>query len=314
MFKNNTPFSKALMNRKSVIQFFSDNSNILGIIALAMAAILTAFAGIFIKVSETEIGSNATVFNRLWIATIFFWFWELVVDSPQLEDSPSKDYQQKALLILVALVSTVSMMCWAWSLTQTSVANSTVLRNLTPLFTSIGGWLLLNQNFDRKFILGMTIAIMGAIIIGWDDLYITQENLLGDGIALISALFYAAYLLIVEHLQVSLSATKILLWRCTFGTLFLLPIVLLTEEHIFPNSWQGWLSVIALALICQVLGQGLLIYSLKYFSSAFVAVFLLVSPIITALLAWLIFAESLDILNGIAFILVLGGIYLAKSS
>ena len=301
------------MNRKSVIQVFSDNTHILGIIALAMAAIFTAFAGIFIKISETEIGSNATIFNRLWIATIFFWLWELVVDSPPIEDSDTKDYQQKALLILLALVSTVSMMCWAWSLTQTSVANSTVLRNLTPIFTSIGGWLLLNQHFERKFILGMIIAIIGSITIGWDDFYVDQGNLLGDGIALFSALFYAAYLLIVEHLQLRVNVTKILLWRCTIGTLFLFPIVLLTEDHIFPTSGKGWLSVIALALICQVLGQGLLIYSLKYFSSGFVAVFLLVSPIITALLAWLIFAESLDILNGVAFIVVLSGIYLAKS-
>jgi drug/metabolite transporter (DMT)-like permease len=49
-------------------------------------------------------------------------------------------------------------------------------------------------------------------------------------------------------------------------------------------------------------------------SSGFVSVFLLLEPIISALLAWLIFVEHLSPLTWIGFAVVLGGIYLAKSS
>ena len=103
-------------------------------------------------------------------------------------------------------------------------------------------------------------------------------------------------------------------WRCAIGAGLLLPLVKLTEVQLFPVSWQGWLAVIALAVVCQIVGQGLLISSLKHFSSGFIAVFLLLEPVLTAIFAWLVFAESLDLLNWIAFVLVLGGIYLAKSS
>ena len=315
MLKKNTP---------SLFQSLSYNPTILGIIIISTALLARSFAAIFIKLSETEIGPNATIFNRLWIATIFFWAWEVIITFQKNDDTSKivnqatnkapKNYQQQILLILVAAAATASIVCWAWSLTQTSVANSTILRNLTPLFTSVGGWLLLNQKFNCKFVLGMIVAVIGAISIGWDDFYIAQDNLIGDGIALLSALFYAIYLLAIESLQGSLNTTKILLWRCAFGTLFMLPVVMLTEEYIFPSSWQGWLIVIALAIVCQAVGQGLLVYSFKYFSSGLIALFLLLSPIMTALLAWLIFAESLDIFNGVAFVLVLGGIYLAKSS
>jgi drug/metabolite transporter (DMT)-like permease len=92
------------------------------------------------------------------------------------------------------------------------------------------------------------------------------------------------------------------------------PIVLLTEDVLFPYSWAGWLAIIAQALVCQVLGQSLQAYNLKQFSSGFVAVFLLLDPVITAILAWVIFSEQLSPLNWLAFSVVLTGIYLAKSS
>jgi len=41
--------------------------------------------------------------------------------------------------------------------------------------------------------------------------------------------------------------------------------------------------------------------------------FLLLEPIITAILAWLVFDESLSPLNLLTFFVVLVGIYLAKS-
>jgi drug/metabolite transporter (DMT)-like permease len=289
-------------------------------IALVIALTTLSFTAILIKLSIIEISPSATIFHRLWIATLVLWLWESINQtrsednsSVKIEIAPNID-RQSGLLILMAVTSTASVACWAWSLSQTTVANSTVLRNLTPLFTSIGGWLFLNFKFERQFILGMIVALLGAIAIGWDDLQIGTESLWGDGIALLSAFLYAIYLLAVEHLRNSLNTTTILLWRCTLGTCLIFPVILFTEEALFPHSKQGWLIVVLLAIVCQVIGQGLLVYCLKQFSSGFIALFLLLQPVVTAILAWVIFAESLTFFNGLAFCLILGGIYIAQSS
>ncbi|VEP17279.1 DMT(Drug/metabolite transporter) superfamily permease [Hyella patelloides LEGE 07179] len=310
------------------IQFFSSSLNAIaeniGYASIALITALTAlsFTAILIKLSITEISPNATIFHRLWIASLVLWLWKSIIQEqkPQSEkvDKPQAigdlSYQRSGLLVLIAVASTASVACWAWSLTQTSVANSTVLRNLTPLFTSLGGWLFLKVKFDRQFILGMILALFGAVAIGWDDLQLGTESLWGDSIALLSAFLYAIYLFAVEHLRNSLNTTTILLWRSALGALFIFPMVLFTEETLFPNSGQGWLILILLAIVSQVIGQGLLVYSLKQFSSGLVAIFLLSQPVLAALLAWGIFAESLTLFNGLAFVLVLGGIYLAQSS
>ncbi len=163
----------------------------------------------------------------------------------------------------------------------------------------------------------MVITIVGRVFIGIEDIQIangTTNKTLGDLAALLSAVFYAGYLLIIEQLRSKLSATKILMWSSLTGAILILPILIVTGEKIFPYSWNGWLAVICLAGICHVLGQGLVTYSLDKLSAGFVAIFLLIDPVLTAIEAWIIFSERLSLWDWIAFVLVLLGIYLALSS
>lgn len=288
----------------------------LGILTVAVIAL--AFSPIFTKLSEIELSPTATIFNRLWIATIIISGWQFI-KAPAKFDliTPTEsisDRTQQGWLFLASFCATVSAVLWAMSLIHTSVASSTVLRSFTPIFISLGAWLILKQRFNRQFIVGMMLSIVGAFAIGWDDLQLGKDYLTGDGIALVSAALHGANILIIGYLRDRGCTTeKILLWRCASGTLVVLPLCL-TDTYLFPLSLQGWLTIIALAIVCQTFGQGLLVYSLKQFSSSFVGIFTLLKPLITALLAWAIFAETISITSGIALILILAGIYLAKSS
>ncbi|MBN3939820.1 DMT family transporter [Nostoc sp. NMS9] len=299
--------------------------NVIALILLSVALVALSFTAIFIKLSVREISANATVFNRLWIATIIFGLWNGFNElrTKNLEDQPiaKERYQSRdiILLVAVAVVHVVGRFLWTWSLTQTSAANATVLSNMPPLFTTLGAWLILGQRFDRRFVTGMLIALAGAFTLGLDDLLgsgnslNSQTLIIGDAAALLSSVFYAASFLIIERLRTRLPVQNILLWRCFLGTLFILPVVLTVEDQIFPISWLGWLAVFGLAAICEALGHGLVVYSLKYFSSSLVTIFLLLEPVMTAILAWFIFSESLSLLNLLALSVILQGIYLAKT-
>ncbi len=289
-------------------------------IILFIALIALSCSPIFTKLSEIEISPNTTIFNRLWIATFILSFYPNIDTSSTLNNTPqiigrsTYKYKQKGLLMLASLAATASALCWAWSFTQTSVASSTVLRSLTPLFISTMAWLVFKQRCDRQFFIGMMLAMVGGITIGWDDFQLGKKYLIGDAIALVSAVLHGVNLLLAGHLREELDTTTILRWRCGFGALTIFPFVWLTEKHLFPYSWEGWLVIISLAVVCQLFGQGLLVYSLKQFTSSFVAIFMLLKPIVSALFAWVIFAESLSLFNAMALVLILVGIYLAKSS
>lgn len=292
----------------------------IGLISLFLAILALSFAAIFIRLSERELGPVATIFNRFWVATAILGLGNLfnTFSERHSHDSPlqKQHYTSSDLVLLLAMSVFFSstLITWAWSLTQTTVANSNLLHNLTPLFTTVIGWLFLSQCFEGRFLIGIVVAIGGSILIGLGDLHIGSDNFTGDSLAMLSAVFSAANLLTVEKLRAKFSATTILFWCSLVGAVLTFPIVLLTEDVLFPSSWAGWLAIIAQALVCQVLGQSLQAYNLKGFSSGFVAVCLLLDPVITAILAWLIFSEKLDPLNWLAFSVVLAGIYLATSS
>jgi len=292
--------------------------NLSAILTLCIALIAVSFAPIFIRLSETELGANATVFNRMFIFVVFFGIGGGIrnkLSSPQeVGEQEPITIQQWILLIAVGIISITTLGLWAISLEYTSVAKSMLLNNLTPVFTTLGGWLFFNTRFDKRFILGMAIALSGAIALGLEDFHGAEGNLIGDIYALLSAVFLGAYFLVVEQLRNRFCATDIILWRCAIGSALLIPIVLLTEGQLFPSTWLPWLAVIGLGIISEGFGQRLLADCMDQLSSSFISLFLLLEPIISAIFAWILFAESLSATTGLGFIVVLTGIYLAQSS
>lgn len=308
------PMTPKLLQIKQPWRF---SAELFPLLAMLGAIVALSLAAIFIKLSERELGPFATIFNRFWVAYIVLWVWhewESLRGPTDAIEEIEYTRRDQGLLVAAALMFWGCIALWAWSLTRTEVANSTLLHNLTPLFTTLGGWLLLQQRFDRRFVLGLVVAMTGAVALGVGDLQVSTSHLTGDLASLLSAVFSAANLMIIERLRTKFSVNTILQWCCLWGAIWTLPVVLLTEDRLFPISASGWLSVIGLAIVCQVLGQGLQAFSLKRLSSGLVGILLLLDPVLAALTAWVLFAESLTLFKWTAFFVVLLGVYLAQSS
>ncbi|MEC4812481.1 MAG: DMT family transporter [Scytonema sp. PMC 1069.18] len=289
------------------------------IIASFVAMLILCVVPILVRWSENEISPNAVMFNRGWIAAMIFLLWQELSllhqrrSGEQLLIEHSLDKKQILLLIASGVFSCMTQLLWAWSLTQTSVTNSSLIHSLTPFFTAFGGYLFLKQRFDHKFLVGLAIATLGTITLGLVDLEVASVKLQGDLLAFLSALFFGLYLLTVEKLRTQLAAITILTWICRIVSVLFALILFTTQEEWFPHSWNGWLAVITLALTFN-LGNGLLTYSLKHLSSSFIAMIYLLEPVVTAFLSWVILAEAMSRSNMIAFAIVILGIYLALNS
>lgn len=292
---------------------------VLAIATLTIALCAISFAPIFIRLSETELGANATVFNRMFIFFVVFGLGKFIARPPESLEIEAKKAEptttkQWLLLIGVGVVSIFSLVLWAMSLQYTTVAKSMLLNNLTPIFTSLGSWLCFGKKFDSRFLIGMAIALTGAMALGFEDLNGGGGLLIGDIYAVLSAVFLGIYFLMVEQLRNSFDATKILLWRCGVGSAILVPLVFFTEGQFFPTTKIAIFAVLALGILCEGFGQRLIAVCLDTLSSSFVSLFLLLEPIISSLLAWAIFMEAFGITTWLGFAVVLMGIYLAQSS
>jgi drug/metabolite transporter (DMT)-like permease len=301
-------------------QQLSKTSALIGTASLFVALIPISLAPVLVKLCEREIGANAIAFHRAWIATIVFGFLS-GFEAFQTQKSGKQPIEQKPLtrreLVLLFLMGTAGAtysILWAWSVTQTSIANVALLSNMNSLFVGLAGYLLFGRRFDNRFIIGMVMAVGAAIAFELNKVQLATDQIFGDALALLTAIFIATYLMLVERLRNRFSTATIMLWRCGATTAFLLPILPLVENRLLPYTGMGWFFIIFQALFCQVFGQALVAYSLSQLSSGVVAITLLFEPVVASFFAWLIFNEKVSSFDGITFVVILLGIYLAQSS
>ncbi|MBO1349995.1 MAG: DMT family transporter [Hormoscilla sp. GUM202] len=245
----------------------------------AIALIAMAFVPILIRLVENEITPNAVIFHRLWIASSILGLGKglLTISNKLFNNYNQPDsvdpYTSRTVPLLLAtgIFFAATQIMWAWSLTQTSIANSALLHNFTPVFVAIAGFLLFDRRFERTFIIGTIVALSGSILLGFDDILYGTSKIQGDAIALLSALCLSVYLLLVEGIRKQLDAITTVLYCCCIGTIATLPIVLGKADGIFPSYWIGWLALLGLGWTIA-LGFGLMAYTLKFLPPEFVAV------------------------------------------
>ena len=275
--------------------------------ALLVGATCIALSPIFVRLSEA--GPTATAFWRVALAVPVLWL--AVWIKPGIG---AKRHAGKWLLLLAAgFAFAGDLAFWHASVKLTSVANSTLLANLASLFVTLAAWIFLRQKPTRLFLAGLAAALLGVVLLVNTSLAFSSTGLLGDALGVVTAMFYAGYILAVKGLRDRGETTlHLMAVTTTITAIFLLPAALASGDVMLPASAYGWWILIGLALVSHAAGQGLIAYALAHLPAAFSSVSLLFQPVMAALFAWLLLSESLVPLQIVGGLVVLAGIYLAR--
>jgi drug/metabolite transporter (DMT)-like permease len=202
---------------------------------------------------------------------------------------------------------------WVTSLEFTSVAISVVMVNTAPLWVGLLTPLVTRERLAPGTRLGIGIAVVGAVVIGWGigDDGKASNDLLGGVLATVGALGLAAYLLIGRNFRRrhSLGVYVTVCYGAAAAFLFLA--ALGSGQQVVGFSSSTWWYLIALALVSQIFGHTTYNWSLRFFSASMIAVALLAEPICSTLLARILFKETLTAVQVTGAVLILIGITLA---
>jgi len=277
------------------------------LLALFAGATAIATAPLFVKVSET--GPVATAFWRVALALPFLWTWSLAV---QRGEHYASFTAERRLIIAAGLFFAGDLAVWHWSIVLTSVANSTLLANLAPIFVTLAVWVLVRRSPTAAFLAGLAIALTGVALLIGADFRLGARELAGDALGVITAMFYAAYQLTVTRLRASVATASLMAWSGLVTAVALLPVALLSGEQILPATMTGWVKLIGLALIAQAAGQSLIAYAMAHLPATVSSVGLLLQPVLAALFAWALLGEALGWLQFAGGVTVLVGIRIAQ--
>ena len=287
-----------------------DRAQRVAIIALLAGALGIAFAPIFVRLSE--VGPSATAFWRLAFALPALLLWMRLEPKGGARARRPEGLKDHLRLTAAGLFFAGDLAVWHWSIQFTSVANSTLLANFAPIFVTLVSWLVFKERFSRTFVLGLALALGGAVVLVGRSLQLSVDALFGDALGLLTAVFYGGYILAVGRLRAEFSTATIMTWSGVVTAATLLPIAILSGESLVPPTAAGWTVLLALALVSHAGGQSLIAYALAHLPAAFSSVSLLFQPAAAAVFAWVLLNEPLGPWQAVGAAVILAGILLAR--
>ncbi len=284
---------------------------ILPLLALTLSVFGIASAPILVRVSEVD--PSATLMLRMFCASAIMATMP-VLGSWKVEaqaETPWSRGKTALLVVISGLIFSLDLLANHWAVVLTSVANTTLLMNTTPIFALIISSIFFGETISRHKVASLTVAVMGGALLLGESIHEVRasSSILGDSLALFSALLYACYLNITKDLRARLSTQTIIFINSLICAIVLMPLVLATSGAILPTTILGYATILTLALVSQIMGHGMMAYALRHVEASLASITSLVRPAVSILLAWGFLAEPISLIQAVGGFLILTAVF-----
>ena len=274
-------------------------------VALAIGVVSISTSAIMVKFSSAPSGVMA--FYRLFFSVLLMSPVFLLKYVSELRLITKRDWLFTGIS---GVFLSFHFILWFESLQYTSVASSTVLVTLQPLFAFVGTYFFFKETLSRKAILSGVLAVLGSVIISWGDFKISGTALFGDMLALSACALITAYLLFGQTVRKRLSLITYTFVVYSISTITLLVYVVIKGEAFVGYASSEWVYFFLLALIPNLLGHSFINWAIKWLSTSTISMGILFEPVGATILAFYFLEESVILTQIIGGTIVIFGITL----
>tara|TARA_R110002095_G_scaffold119532_1_gene104083 strand:- start:211 stop:1152 length:942 start_codon:yes stop_codon:yes gene_type:complete len=300
------------MSFKSKVNSIFNHSPTLAIMAAILGSSFIALSPLFVRFSE--VGSTATAFYRFFFALPLVWTWMIFDNLQPDKHRTPRTVREYILLVAAGIFLGMDISLWHLSMIKTSIVNAVILNAITPVFVAFAAWIFFKEKITLPLGVGIALALLGSFVLVSASGSAQESNLEGDIYALASAVFYAAFMICLKELRSSFSAPTIMFWVALVGMYVLAFTAHFMNEVVVPHSADGWLLLVALALVVHVFGGGLLSYSVGHLTATFSSLTILVGPFVAGLLGWAVFSEAMSWQQSLGGLVIIVGIVLSRQT
>ena len=253
--------------------------------ALLVGNVALAFGPWLVRLAD--VGPVAAGIWRLVLALPVLWLVALGV-----RQQPHWPRRALVLTILIAAIFyALDLAAWNAGIRMTKLGNATLFGNTGSFVFVIYGLILAHRLPSLRQGAALFMALAGAGLLMSGSYELSPKNFAGDLLTLVAGLLYGGYLIFVERGRANLEPLPLLILATVFAIPPLVAISVGLGEQIWPRDWT---PLIIFALSSQVIGQGLLVYSIGTLPPLVVGLALLTQPAISALVGWLAYRETLS--------------------
>ncbi len=202
------------------------------------------------------------------------------------------------------------------ALNLTQASNVSVLISISPFFTAIfSRFFAKEEQFKANFFFGFGISIVGIFLIGFNGNFILKLNPLGDILAILSAIVWAGYTVIMKRIS-SLDLSTIQFTRKIFfyGLLLLLPFLKILGFQLDLSGFSSLpnlLNIVFLGVGASALCYVTWNYAVSLLGAVKTSVYIYLIPIITIIISALVLHEKITLIELLGVLLILFGLFIS---
>jgi drug/metabolite transporter (DMT)-like permease len=272
--------------------------------ALVLGAIAMGASVLFVR--WADVGPYASAFWRVFLALPFLWVWM------RIENRSAAWPQLDRAVLLAGLLFTGDLFFWHLAILGTTVANATFLATTAPIWVALGAWLVLSEAVGGRALIGLALCIGGGFALLGESYGFAPQRLMGDLYGVATAVFFGAYVLAVRAARARHGAAEVMFVSTAITSLCLFVIAIAFEPRILPQSVNGAAALLALAIISQVGGQGLVAVALGTLPATFSSLVIFLEAVAAAGFGWWLLNEPLGLAQALGGVLILFGIWVAR--
>lgn len=181
---------------------------------------------------------------------------------------------------------------------------STVLF-IYPVIVALIMFFFYKERLTQLSVVSLLLALAGVIVLCLKGNGL-EINFAGLGIVMLSSLFYALYMVIVNKSNLKVSGFKLTFYSMLFTSLFFMTKAMIGNESFAIPSTAIFFNFLVFAFLTTVISSLCLVYAIKYIGSTPVAILGALEPVVAVMVSVLIFHEQLttNLLIGITLILL----------
>mgnify|MGYP003344251369 FL=1 len=192
---------------------------------------------------------------------------------------------------------------------ETSVANATIIGNVSTAMVLFAAPKYLNETISRWQVLLAFTSFAGVIAIVLGAGNTGGSSLFGDFLALVNALTWTFYFISSKRRRIDGVDT----WQFLFGVsviqvLVVVPYALVTSNDILQITWRDLGFLIAMTLFSGTIGHSFMLWAQKYVDASVSSLILLLGPVISSIGAWLVYGQNISPMQVIGGVVVLASL------
>jgi len=228
------------------------------------------------------------------------------------------DKKQELMLMAAGLCGvTLYYLLENIALTYTTASNVGVIISIAPFFTAIlANWLLDGEKPKANFFIGFFAAIIGIFLISFNGSAVLQLNPIGDLLAILAAIVWAAYSILSRKIsQFGYNTIQTTRRIFCYGLFFMIPVL-----FSFHFEWglerftqpANLFNILFLGLGASALCFVTWNLAVKFLGAVKTSIYIYLVPVITVVTSVIVLSERVTWMSAFGTVLTLAGLFISE--